>query len=146
MALIKCPECGKEISDKSKACIHCGYPLDYVAPPSKLPKEEMVTVHVHRERKFTGSMLISLILVNGVQMGSVRNGETCTFLIKPGLSVFTVKSGKQAIWEGGSEATKQILVKPGNDLYISFSSGWSINFNSIVQKWAIALNYKIFYY
>ena len=28
MALIKCPECGKEISDKSKHCIHCGYPLD----------------------------------------------------------------------------------------------------------------------
>ncbi len=27
MALINCPECGKEISDKSKACIHCGYPL-----------------------------------------------------------------------------------------------------------------------
>lgn len=28
MALINCPECGKEISDKSKACIHCGYPLE----------------------------------------------------------------------------------------------------------------------
>lgn len=27
MALIKCPECGKEISDKSSQCIHCGYPL-----------------------------------------------------------------------------------------------------------------------
>lgn len=27
MALINCPECGREISDKSKACIHCGYPL-----------------------------------------------------------------------------------------------------------------------
>lgn len=27
MALIKCPECGKEISDKSEKCIHCGYPL-----------------------------------------------------------------------------------------------------------------------
>ena len=27
MALIKCPECGKEISDASPACIHCGYPL-----------------------------------------------------------------------------------------------------------------------
>ncbi|MEG1028094.1 MAG: zinc-ribbon domain-containing protein, partial [Oscillospiraceae bacterium] len=24
MALIKCPECGKEISDKIKSCIHCG--------------------------------------------------------------------------------------------------------------------------
>lgn len=27
MSLINCPECGKEISDKSKQCIHCGYPL-----------------------------------------------------------------------------------------------------------------------
>lgn len=27
MALLNCPECGKEISDKSKTCIHCGYPL-----------------------------------------------------------------------------------------------------------------------
>ena len=27
MALIKCPECGKEISDQSKECIHCGYSL-----------------------------------------------------------------------------------------------------------------------
>lgn len=31
MALINCPECGKEISDKAKQCIHCGFPLeDYV--------------------------------------------------------------------------------------------------------------------
>ena len=27
MALIKCPECGKEISDQSSTCIHCGFPL-----------------------------------------------------------------------------------------------------------------------
>ena len=27
MALIKCPECNKEISDKVTACPHCGYPL-----------------------------------------------------------------------------------------------------------------------
>lgn len=24
MAMIQCPECGKEISDKAKKCIHCG--------------------------------------------------------------------------------------------------------------------------
>lgn len=28
MALIKCPECGKEVSDKAPACIHCGCPLE----------------------------------------------------------------------------------------------------------------------
>ena len=27
MALIKCPECGKEVSDRAAACIHCGFPL-----------------------------------------------------------------------------------------------------------------------
>ena len=30
MALIKCPECGHEISDKSGRCIYCGYPLDSI--------------------------------------------------------------------------------------------------------------------
>lgn len=30
MALIKCSECGKEISNKSLACIYCGCPLDNV--------------------------------------------------------------------------------------------------------------------
>ena len=28
MALIKCPECGKDVSSKAPACIHCGCPLD----------------------------------------------------------------------------------------------------------------------
>jgi len=27
MALIKCPDCGKEISDKAASCIHCGCPI-----------------------------------------------------------------------------------------------------------------------
>lgn len=27
MTLIKCPECQREISNSSKQCIHCGYPL-----------------------------------------------------------------------------------------------------------------------
>lgn len=27
MALIKCPECGKEISDTAKECIHCGFAI-----------------------------------------------------------------------------------------------------------------------
>ena len=30
MALISCPECGKELSDATPACPHCGYPLSSV--------------------------------------------------------------------------------------------------------------------
>lgn len=41
MALIKCPECGKEISDKAPACIHCGYPLTDIY---KVPELELYDV------------------------------------------------------------------------------------------------------
>lgn len=32
MALISCPECGKQISDKAPVCIHCGYPMQEQPP------------------------------------------------------------------------------------------------------------------
>lgn len=28
MSLIKCPECQNEISDKSRVCVYCGYPIE----------------------------------------------------------------------------------------------------------------------
>jgi len=28
LALIRCPECGKEVSNRAPACPHCGYPMD----------------------------------------------------------------------------------------------------------------------
>jgi len=41
MALIKCPECGKQVSDKAKTCIHCGCPLK---------EEEVHKEHHHEEQ------------------------------------------------------------------------------------------------
>lgn len=36
MALIKCPECGKEVSSLSQSCVNCGYPIKgIVAAPRK---------------------------------------------------------------------------------------------------------------
>ncbi len=37
MALIACPECGKEISNQAPACIHCGCPLAPRAPLDSKP-------------------------------------------------------------------------------------------------------------
>jgi ribosomal protein L37E len=35
MVLMICPECGKEVSDKSKACVHCGFPMSGQKPVHK---------------------------------------------------------------------------------------------------------------
>ena len=36
MAMIKCPECGQEISDKAKKCVHCGKVLIEDKPVTKI--------------------------------------------------------------------------------------------------------------
>lgn len=41
MALIQCPECGKEISDQAASCPHCGYPIS-----SKLENEQNIAAEV----------------------------------------------------------------------------------------------------
>ena len=38
MALIKCPDCGKEVSNRAAACIYCGCPLDCEGNVSQLKK------------------------------------------------------------------------------------------------------------
>ena len=40
MALITCPECGKEISDKATSCPNCGCPNSEFIRPEELPPEE----------------------------------------------------------------------------------------------------------
>lgn len=40
MALIKCPECGKEISDQAGACPNCGFPIGQSAPAQEPAQQE----------------------------------------------------------------------------------------------------------
>ena len=67
MALIKCPECNKEISDKSEVCIHCGFPIKnikqanlknvvlisdrgYIIAKKNIPYEEALAFKQDQER------------------------------------------------------------------------------------------------
>ena len=43
MALINCPECGKEVSDQSDYCIYCGYPIKQ--------KQDKTLVEIDNETK-----------------------------------------------------------------------------------------------
>ena len=42
MALINCPECNKQISDKAPACPHCGYTETATQKPIPIPKQVFV--------------------------------------------------------------------------------------------------------
>lgn len=55
MALIKCQECGKEISDTSKKCIHCG---------AKIKKEK--NEEIKKNKKKTILIILSVFLFIGI--------------------------------------------------------------------------------
>ena len=68
MALIKCPECGKEISDKAKSCPHCGFPIEQKDNPTT--KEEsgnpLVVIAARGSRgyqSFTISISVLLFII-----------------------------------------------------------------------------------
>jgi hypothetical protein len=59
MALIKCPECGKEISSEAQACVECGHPLTltFQAAFKKVALEQAVA----RQQKKMGCGTLFLI-------------------------------------------------------------------------------------
>lgn len=49
MALINCPECGKEISDKAPACPKCGCPIENIALPTYIKPEQAYPISCTRK-------------------------------------------------------------------------------------------------
>lgn len=61
MAMINCPECGNLVSDKAKACIHCGFSFikekNILQIKTQADKEAMVVVTYTFTDKKTGKVL-----------------------------------------------------------------------------------------
>ena len=69
MAMIKCPECGNQVSDKAKACIHCGCPISIETRKkvkkkewNELTTEERQSVMSYR-RKIGQFPVVSIIII-----------------------------------------------------------------------------------
>ncbi len=58
MALIKCPECERDVSSKATACPHCGYPL---TPAAQGPRP--VQVIERTGRRWKGVRMLGWLLV-----------------------------------------------------------------------------------
>lgn len=58
MAMINCPECGKEISDKATVCPNCGCPITEDA--SKIQPVEIASVAI--KPKFNKKVLVIIVV------------------------------------------------------------------------------------
>lgn len=100
MALIKCRECGKEVSDKAESCIHCGAPL-------KEKPLEPVMVNVPSLSGFQRTFVVEY---NGNEV-SGKSGTTVEFSIK---QPTTIKVSLH-----GYFGHPTIDVKPGDKIQVS---------------------------
>ena len=80
MALIKCPECGKEISDKAKTCINCGCPLEDVVTSGEV-RIKMPNNIVEGLVGLFASRNASVIDTHGNTLWSGKHGENARFTI-----------------------------------------------------------------
>ena len=78
MALIRCPECNKEVSDKANFCIHCGFPLEnYVKGIEKANFEDWDRRLVAADSLPPAEMLRELIKLG--EEGFVRGYDNAGF-------------------------------------------------------------------
>lgn len=110
MALIKCPECGKEVSDKASACIHCGYPLDV--------KKESTTEYQKKNNSATELENRGTDNPVGTSQSKSGNGGCLTTLVICGIIIVLASVGFIKVY--GASGIGVILVFAFAVLFVGF--------------------------
>jgi hypothetical protein len=65
MALIYCPECQKEISNKVKACPHCGYPLISESNNDNAQRVEVTSISINSQKikPIIGTVVLAIVIL-----------------------------------------------------------------------------------
>lgn len=118
MALIKCPECGKEISDRAASCPNCGYPI------TSRKENVMIRFPVCQGQLLNNKCYVydkksKKVIVSG------RQGETVSFVCKKQTDIYVVVKGSF----GKPEAT----VKPGDRLDVGYRGFGKIYLSKVTE-------------
>lgn len=103
MALINCPECGKEISDEAKTCPNCGKPLRKPKEKKKINKKAVIII--------SAIIVIGIIVVVGIS--NYRN--TPDYVMKQ--YVKAVNNQDQKLLEKIIYTANQFDVRDIHDVY-----------------------------
>ncbi len=82
MALIKCPECAKEISDTAKKCPHCGYSLKSIGKTISANKKNISTAAIVILLVALVIFAIKIFSRPNIKMDdlNIKNGEFATLV------------------------------------------------------------------
>lgn len=122
MALINCPECSKEISDKVKTCPHCGFPLVEEIKEEIPQKVEVTDVKLKGiDAKFKKKIIIICIAV------------VLIIAIVAGIS-FATKSSKSAAFSENLSTVTYLMLDGAADSETAGNLIKSVWHNSIFEE------------
>ena len=91
MALISCPECNKEVSDRAEVCVHCGYPLRNTICVINGDKYDLsfvfttINANPEHDRIFKEGYIKKEAETNGYDVGSRNTDELMDQILKTGV-------------------------------------------------------------
>ena len=138
MALIKCPKCGKEISDKSKNCIHC---KAKVPRQQKLKKKTIITYII-----LTILIIITLGIILYLSLFSSSNKNKVLKLINKQILYYNCGSDVelcQAIFNN-DKVTINYIKYDGNGGHVTANDyNWNVDNNNITINDDLKIPYNI---
>ena len=112
MALIKCRECGKEISDKAMECIHCGNKVNF--------KKDSIKKQIKKTNKK------SIFIIGGILLVLILVGITIFLFINHNSKSYVGKWEHNITWKRGGKVSRESyasfeLLKNGTFNYVGYS-------------------------
>lgn len=103
--LIKCPECGKDISDRSIQCIHCGYPLSEIKKSGNNKEQYNVVLngYMHNNKIEVIKAIKDSLFVGLRQAKDLTDNVPCTLL--SGKTMAECEKIKQTLEAVGASVT-----------------------------------------
>lgn len=120
MALIKCPECGKEISDRVQACIHCGCPLIVTT------KHVRIKMPLFSSNLFIKNKQYAILDSDNNALWSGEIGKIAEFDIDAPMNIRI-----KFLWGIGPKICKLGIVEPGKTYQVSQDSISGYNLSEI---------------
>ena len=122
MALIQCPECGQEVSDKAKVCIKCGYPLEDLKP-----KQHYL---FFKASPIPGMMKVNVKVINystEQEITTLRMGETDKIPFNKEMFI----CAKYAVFGGKVIDCEPVMVIPDRDYKFNIVATGALQTNKL---------------